>query len=79
MMINGCWPNSANSHAIMDPEKPGYRDQQGGGSQVDLLPTLLIGCEYASGRATLSGPIDGLPGESPQRIAYLNSFQQLRN
>jgi phosphoglycerol transferase MdoB-like AlkP superfamily enzyme len=62
---------------IMDPQNPGCHVNPTIGSQVDLLPTLadrlgipLPACQLYEGCS-----LDA-PDRSPNRLAYLNSFQQ---
>jgi phosphoglycerol transferase MdoB-like AlkP superfamily enzyme len=71
-------PELANAPLIiMDPEKPGYRINRAVGSQVDLLPTLLDRLRIPLPAEQLyQGRSMDCPASLPQRIAYLNSFQQ---
>jgi hypothetical protein len=62
---------------IMDPQTPGYHVNNAIGSEVDLLPTLLdrLGIPLPAGELYEGRSMFG-PEEPPDRLAYLNSFQQ---
>lgn len=62
---------------ILDPEHPGFRVNYTVGSQVDLLPTLMdrLGIELPPEQLYEGCSLDS-PARRPDRLDYLNSFQQ---